>query len=98
MEANLIDALKTRQETVAIGGQNFVITEIEFAVDAAALVNQQDGMLHLLVACVRDEAGAPVFKTDDIAGMKTMSYLRMQQLIQAALRVNGFSAEDNEKK
>lgn len=96
--SDITDALNPVSKSVTIGGKKFTVIELEFAADAAAFADQADGMLHMLVACVRDENGAEIFAPADFPSMRKMSKKKIQLLVKEVMEVNGMLAEETEKK
>ena len=94
----LLALLAPRSEAVALGERVLTVRELSSAADTMAFADNADLSFKLLVRCVVDAAGEPVFADADIPALKESSRLRLLPLIEAVRRVNGFDAEDNEKK
>jgi hypothetical protein len=74
------------------------VRELDYAANVNKFREADDGMLHMLCACVFNQAGEPIWTETDFPAMKKLSKPAMNQLIAAALRVNGGDAETNAEK
>jgi len=94
----ITELLQPATEEVVIGTKKIIMTEVPIEYDATLFYVPEVGNLNLLVACARDEQGEPVFTQEDVPKLKKMGSVKMRKLLTAALRVNGYWLEDNEKK
>jgi hypothetical protein len=92
------EVLAPQCETLVVRGQSFEIRELEFAADVNKFRDSEDGMLHLLIACVYKASGDPLWSDADLPLMKKLSKPSMNKFIAAALRVNGGDAETSAEK
>lgn len=97
MIEELIAALKAREEVVELGGHKLTVRELETAADVAAFQDNNDLQLKLVVRCVFDAEGRPVFTDEDIPALRGTSKTRFAPLLAAVNRVNGFDVEDGAK-
>lgn len=97
MRDELLAALARREERVTIGGLKLVVREMENAADVAGFEDGADYGYKLVVRCVFDEAGAPVFTDDDISALKGASRVKFLPVIAAVNRVNGIDVEGEVK-
>lgn len=94
MREELLAVLAAGEERVTVGGKPLVIRELECAADVPDTSGTVlDFSLALIVRCVKDEDGNAVFTDADIPKLKRAGRKRMGPLINAVLRVNGFSGE-----
>lgn len=97
MLAELAAALQAREETIEFAGQKLLVRELETAADVAAFQQAEDLQLKLVVRCVFDLQGAPVFTDEDIPELRRTSKKRFAPLLAAVNRVNGFDVDDSTK-
>lgn len=97
MREDLIAALAPQKEAVEFAGQTLYAHELDCATDVPTEGNPVDMSLKLVVLCIRDAAGQPVFGDADLAALKRSSRNRVKPLIDAVLRVNGFTVEAEAK-
>ena len=97
MREEIIAALAVREEAFELGGRKLFARELASAADVAAFVDNEDLGYKLLVRCVFDEAGNPVFTDEDIPALKASAKSRLAPALRAVNRVNGFDVEDSVK-
>jgi hypothetical protein len=83
---------------VVIRGKTYIVHELEYAAQVEQLKDQEDGMLFMLIECVRKPDGGALWSKDDIPAMRKFSRTQMVKLINAALEVNGYDGSSNEEK
>lgn len=99
MRADLLAAIKPREEPVTLGPHKLVVRELAIAADVVALQDNVDMTYKLAVRCVLDAAtGEPIWTDEDIPALKAGAKFAMLPVMEAVQRVNGLSIEDNEKK
>lgn len=87
-----------KSETVEISGRKFVVRQVRRASELVELKDGEDGNYRMLVRCLFDEAGVPVFTDEDIPALREeASDINFIPLIQAIVRVNGLDVEDRAK-
>lgn len=64
--------------------------------DLSAEGGKKNVRANLLIACVCNEAGEPEFTEYDLATLNALPASAVEPLIDAAMKVNRFSAEDRE--
>ena len=96
--AAVLAALLPREETIELGGRALTVRELAHAADVLAMADNEDLSLKLLVRSVYAEDGALLFTDADIPALKRAGMMRLKPLVDMVQRVNGWSAEDNEKK
>jgi hypothetical protein len=103
-KAALFAALKPKTKTVQIEGAG----EIEVgqltlsAVESLRAKLEKEGKkdefsLWLVVACVTDKKGKPIFDESDIAQLNESSAAMVEPIMKKALEVNGFLKAQDEK-
>lgn len=97
MHDDILAAIRPREEPVTVGGLKLVVREMAHAADVASFDDNADLTYKLVVRCVFDEAGAPVFTDDDIPALKAAAKVRLAELVAAVTRVNGFDLAGNAK-
>ena len=90
------EALKLREERITVGGVKLLVREVTSAAEFAEMPREDFGY-QLVVKCVLDEAGAPVFTAEDIPALKNGSRAALLPLFVAVNRVNGLDAAENAK-
>ena len=93
----LKNALAPMEEKVSIGGVELVVREMPHAADVVALEDQTDLGYKILVRCVFDADGAPVFSDEDIPALKAAGKLKLAPLMKACNKVNGLLVEEAAK-
>lgn len=100
MIRELLEHLQRREERVEIGGVTLVVRELESAADVASLrVKDATERNHrLIVLCTFDAEGKTrVFSDEDVPALMAGSKVKLNPLIDAVARVNGFDEEANRK-
>lgn len=92
MRAELLKFLERREERVTLGGMVLVIREMPTAGEMSELAGEDSGF-RLVVRCVFDEDGAPLFTDEDIPVLKGLSKTKFSPVAAAVNRVNGWDAE-----
>lgn len=93
MRESLLAALATKREAVDLDGVTVYARELAYASDVAEALAGANPNLALIIRCVVDADGQPVFTPADIAMLETLSLKRMHALLTACLRVNGIGEE-----
>lgn len=97
MREKLLAALAAREERIEIGGDAYIVREMETAADAAAFVDEVDITYKMVVRCVFDLEGKQVFTDEDIPSLKKTAKSRFLPIFQAVQRVNGLDVPVVEK-
>ena len=97
MLKDLAEYLRPREERLAFAGRALVVRELESAADVAFMADNEDLSYKLLVRCVFDEAGAPVFTEADVVALKAGAKAKLLPLMEAVNRVNGFDTAGDAK-
>lgn len=97
-KAALLQALAPREEIVDVAGLQVKVREMESAAQSERLTDPGDAFYAGMVLCCFDpETGERLFTDDDIPMLKTRARKGMKKLVDAVIRVNGYSAEDEIK-
>ena len=97
MNPNL-DVFKRRVDEFTIGGKKFIIKELTSASDIAALKDDKDYALKVIVRCAFTEDGAQAFTDSDIPDLRAeMSLQKLNQLFRVVSKVNGMDVEEEIK-
>ena len=97
MRDDILSALEARQESVEFAGKQVTVRELDCVADLPSADNGLEFSLRLIVACVVDAQGAPVFTDEDLPRLRKSARKRIKPLIDAVMRVNGFSLESETK-
>lgn len=89
MLADLLEAIRRREETLTIGGVKLVVRELAKGVDVGPMEDNVDLSYKLVVRSTFDEQGNPVFTDDDIPALKGGAKLALEPLFSAVSRVHG---------
>lgn len=97
MYRDLAEFLRPREERLSFAGRTLVVRELESAADVASMADNVDLAYKLMVRCVFDEAGAPVFTEADVPALRSGAKAKLLPLMEAVNRVNGFDTEGDSK-
>lgn len=99
MHQDILEAIQRRKKEVKIGGRTLVVCEPAAAADLGLTGEEdtQERYWKILVACVLDEEGKPVFTAEDIPALKDGGRWKLAQLTTAINEVCGFDAEHEQK-
>jgi hypothetical protein len=99
MRADILEAIKLREEPVKLAGSTLIVRELSSAADLGATKGDPDIFYRLMMACVFEEDGVtPAMTAEDIPALKAGSRKKLAPLVLAVQRVNGLDAEDDAKK
>jgi hypothetical protein len=97
MKDELLAAFAPQEERIEVAGRKLVVRELTAAADTAAFHDNVDMSWKLLVRCVFDGKGNPVFTDDDIPALKKSGKVKLKPVSDAVLRVNGYNTGELEK-
>lgn len=94
MRDAILKALAPDEEKFSFGGQTVLIREMDTAAEAEAMNEKPDAAYRMLVRCVFDEAGRPVFTDEDIPALKKSSSRKLAQLLLKVTSLNGMAGRE----
>lgn len=94
---DILSAIKPREEKVELGGHTLTVRGLASAADVTAMQDNADLTYKLVVRCVFDAEGRPVFTDAHIPSLKGGAKAKLAPLIAAVCRVNGFDVEGDAK-
>lgn len=99
MHQDILEALQPRKKEIEFAGQKLVILEPSIAANLG-MTGEEDAKEQswkILIACVFDTDGKPVFTEEDIPALKQGGRWKIAPLIAAMNEVCGFDAVHEEK-
>ena len=94
---DILAVLAPRQEEVEFAGKKVFVRELDCAGDMPAAERALDFSLALIVHCVTDAEGKPIFADEDLQKLRQSARRRIKPLIDAVMRVNGFDVKAEAK-
>ena len=98
MLADILEAIKLREERVKFAGKELVVRELSTAAKLSSGKGEEDNFYHLFIACVYEEDGETLaLNAESIPALKAGSRNKLAPLILAVTRVNGLDVEAEAK-
>jgi hypothetical protein len=99
MRADILEAIKPREEQVQFAGNTLLVRELASAAEIGAAEGDPDLFVKLMVACIFEADGTtPAMTAEDLPALKAAGRGRLAPLVLAVRRVNGMDLEGDAKK